>query len=63
MRNNKIVIVDYGVGMYSHTHNVEMTRRYRKDHDWLDLCTEKIFMIQITMLFFSNVQRLIIYSK
>ena len=21
------------VGMYSHTHNVEMTRRYRKDHD------------------------------
>ena len=38
--NHKIPLIIWGahqgieqVGMYSHTHNVEMSRRYRKDHD------------------------------
>ena len=30
------------VGMYSHLHNVEMTRRYRKDHDLQGLEAEDL---------------------
>ena len=30
------------VGMYSHTHNVEMSRRYRKDHDLFGVGPENI---------------------
>jgi len=30
------------VGMYSHTHTVEMTRRYRKDHDLMEIEAEDL---------------------
>ena len=30
------------VGMYSHLHNVEMTRRYRKDHDLFGVGPENL---------------------
>jgi len=37
------------VGMYSHTHDVEMTRRYRKDHDLMGLEADDLLSIFDTL--------------
>ncbi len=50
--NHKIPLIIWGahqgleqVGMFSHLHNVEMTRRYRKDHDLMGLEADDILTI------------------
>ncbi len=37
------------VGMFSHTHEVEMTRRYRKDHDLMGIEADNLLNIENTL--------------
>ena len=55
--NYKIPLIIWGahqgieqVGMFSHTHEVQMTRRYRKDHDLMGLEAEDLIDVANTSL-------------